>query len=66
MRNGGETWYLFLDNENGIRSWDIFAVLLYEIFDTKWFGGEAFSQASELDGKIFEDKNLDIQNHGVS
>ena len=30
------------------------------------FGGGAFDQASELDGGIFEDKNPDIQNHGVS
>ena len=53
MRNGGETWYHYLDNENGIRSWSIVVVLLYEFFDIKLIWGEAFSQASELGGGIF-------------
>ena len=66
MRNGGETWYHCLDNENGIRSWAIVIMLLYAVFDIKLLSGEAFSQSSKLDGRIFEDKNPDIQNHGVS
>ena len=35
MRNGEKTWYHCLDNENGIESWAIFIVLLYEVFDVK-------------------------------
>ena len=66
MRNGGETWYHCLDNENGIQSWAIVVVLLYEVFDTKLLWGGAFRQAIELGGGIFEDKNLNIQKHGVS
>ena len=66
MRNGGETWYHCLDNENGIRSWAIVVVLLYEVLDIRLIWGKAFSQARELDGGIFKDKNPDIQKKGVS
>ena len=66
MRNGGETWYHCLDNENGIQSWAIVVVLLYEVFGIKSLWGKAFSQAIELDGGIFEDNNPDKQKHKVS
>ena len=52
--------------KNGIRSWAIVVMLLYEVFDIKWLWGEAFSQASEIDGGLFEDKNPDIKMHSVS
>ena len=35
MRNGGKTWYHCLDNENGIQSWAIVVILLYEVFEIK-------------------------------
>ena len=66
MWNGGKIWYHCLDNENGIRSWDIIVMLLYEVFDMKWLWGKAFSQARDIDSGIFEDKNPDIQKNGIS
>ena len=58
MRNGGKNCYHFLDTENDIRSWAIVVVLLYEVYDIKWFWGKAFSQATELYGGIFEDNYI--------
>ena len=40
-------------------------VLLYEVFDIKLLWGKAFSQSIKLGGGILEDKNLDIQKHGI-
>ena len=37
-------------------------MLLYEVFDIKWLWGDTFKKSRELDGGIFEDKNLDIKN----
>ena len=61
MCSGGETWYNCLDNTNGNQSWSIVVMLLFAVFDTKRILGKAFSQARDLDVRIFEDKNLDIQ-----
>ena len=65
MCYGDETWYQCIDNENGIRSWAIVFVLLYEVFHIRWIWGKDFSQSSKLDSGIFEDKNPDIQKNSV-
>ena len=41
-------------------------MLSYGVFDINLLWEEAFSQVSELGGGIFEDKNPNMQKHGVS